>query len=98
MAHPMAGKYVASLIENSPDAGALTAYAVVYEDETVCLRVPEGVGEESRASHLLVWHGDTKKPWRVESKLLPRDAPELRLLVLAATTVSSSGRPPGRAA
>ncbi|NNE70827.1 MAG: hypothetical protein HKN29_10765 [Rhodothermales bacterium] len=86
MAHPMAGKYVASLIEESTGEGMLTAYTVVFSDNIVCLRVPEGVDEGAEASHLMVWHGDYRKPMRVESRLLPRDAPELRLLVLAAGT------------
>ncbi len=87
MAHPMAGKYIAALIEDGAHSGVLASYTAVYAEETVCLRVPVHVATQTDQSHLLIWHGDRKSPWRVESKLLPRDAMELRLLALAVSTV-----------
>ncbi|MBO6573948.1 MAG: hypothetical protein JJ896_00905 [Rhodothermales bacterium] len=88
LAHPMAGKFVASLIEGAGDNGLLASYAAVFKDTTVCLRVPNHVEMDTKRTFLLVWHGAEKSPWRVESVLLPRDAVELRLLAAAASTAT----------
>lgn len=90
MAHPIAGKYVAALIEDCADNGVLASYTIVFKGNTVCLRVPIHVGTQADGSHLLLWEGDHKSPWRVDSKLLPRDAAELRLLTLAVTTAHTT--------
>jgi hypothetical protein len=88
MAHPMAGKYIASLIEDGGQCGVLASYTAVFAGETVCLRVPVHVATQGDKSHLSIWHGDHKAPWRDESKVLPRDDAQLRLLALAVSTVS----------
>jgi hypothetical protein len=88
MAHPMAGKHIAALIEDGGTCGVLASYTAVFSENTVCLRVPVHVATQGDDSHLLIWHGDHKAPWRVESRLLPRDGVELRLLALAVSTVT----------
>ena len=81
----MAGRHVASLLEDDGLKSRMAAYTVVYGGHTVCMRVPEVHGSED-GPFLLIWSGQNKHPWRVDSCLLPRDWTELRQMTRTAQT------------